>query len=281
MLSVHNLTLAYGKHVLLDDVTFSLQPGRIVGLVAPNGCGKTTLLRAMADVPGARMRGTIAVDDVPARAQAERRRRVFYAPGEGSLLYAGMTARDHLAMVRDLWGSDRTVDEVADIARIDHFLNKRVRSLSQGMKQQLTLAIAYLTGARYLLLDEPMNALDPTNVAINSSVLRSLAAHGVGIIMSSHILDNVDQVSDAIVFVKDGKLLLYGAEARADRAAGGGAVGGRHFKRGSGVDGLQGAAGAPPRSPRSATASLPRIGKPGERAIDIYRRLYLADGASD
>lgn len=81
------------------------------------------------------------------------------------------------------------------------------------MRQQLTLAIAYMTGARYLLLDEPMNALDPTNVQLNSAIMRSMAKQGTGIIMSSHILDNVDQLSDKILFVKDKGLVLFDPSA--------------------------------------------------------------------
>ena len=75
------------------------------------------------------------------------------------------------------------------------------------MKQQLTLAIAYATGARYLLLDEPMNALDPSRVDLHSEILRKLADSGTCIIMSSHILDSVDRLCDEILFLKDGRLI--------------------------------------------------------------------------
>ena len=196
MLSVSHLTLSYRGRVLLDDVSFGLEPGHIMGLVAPNGYGKTTLLKAMAGIKGARVSGIVDVDGLPANQVARRRARVFYAPGEGTLLYPGMTVAEHLAMTRKLWKSERDPADVARACRIDGFLGKRVRACSQGMKQQLTLAIAYMTGARYLLLDEPMNALDPTNVQLNSRILRGLAQHGVGVLMSSHILENVDQLSD-------------------------------------------------------------------------------------
>ncbi|MBY4797570.1 hypothetical protein K6V98_04275 [Collinsella sp. AGMB00827] len=74
------------------------------------------------------------------------------------------------------------------------------------MRQQVVLAISYLTGARYLLLDEPMNALDPTNVARHTELLRKRAAEGSCIVISSHILDNVDRVADTVLFIKDGRL---------------------------------------------------------------------------
>lgn len=264
MLCVDDLTLSYGARTLLDHVSLAVEPGRIYGLVAPNGHGKTTLLRAMAGLPGARVAGTISVDDLPLRSQAARRRRVFYAPGEGTLLYPGMTARNHLKLVRDLWHPDCTLADVARRAKIEDFLDKRVRALSQGMKQQLTLAIAYMTGARYLLLDEPMNALDPTNVAFHSEILRDLATRGTGIVMSSHILDNVDQVSDEILFVKDAGLLRY-APGGAPRTGASVSRRGRHFARPLSVSA---------RFDASPSPGLPSIGETGERAIDIYQRLY-------
>ncbi len=218
MLSVSHLTLSYRGGVLLDDVSFGLEPGRIMGLVAPNGYGKTTLLKAMAGIKGAHVSGIVDVDGLPANQVARRRARVFYAPGEGTLLYPGMTVAEHLAMTRKLWKSERDPADVARACRIDGFLGKRVRACSQGMKQQLTLAIAYMTGARYLLLDEPMNALDPTNVQLNSRILRGLAQRGAGVLMSSHILENVDQLSDEILFVRDGKLVMFDPDAGPARA---------------------------------------------------------------
>ena len=218
MLSVSHLTLSYRGGVLLDDVSFGLEPGRIMGLVAPNGYGKTTLLKAMAGIKGAHVSGIVDVDGLPANQVARRRARVFYAPGEGTLLYPGMTVAEHLAMTRKLWKSERDPADVARACRIDGFLGKRVRACSQGMKQQLTLSIAYMTGARYLLLDEPMNALDPTNVQLNSRILRGLAQRGAGVLMSSHILENVDQLSDEILFVRDGKLVMFDPDAGPARA---------------------------------------------------------------
>lgn len=265
MLSVTNLTLSYGGRALLQNVSFDLEPGCIMGLVAPNGYGKTTLLKAMANIKAARVTGAIAVDDLPANQVARRRARVFYAPGEGTLLYPGMTVGDHLAMTRKLWRSQRSIDDVARACKVDDFLSKRVRACSQGMRQQLTLAIAYMMGARYLLLDEPMNALDPTNVQLNSAIMRSMAKQGTGIIMSSHILDNVDQLSDKILFVKDKGLVLFDPSA--------------HVAPASTASPLSSASASTAASPAHAT---PRAGAHfasgpacASKAIDIYSELYL------
>lgn len=126
MLSVTNLTLSYGGRALLQNVSFDLEPGCIMGLVAPNGYGKTTLLKAMANIKAARVTGAIAVDDLPANQVARRRARVFYAPGEGTLLYPGMTVGDHLAMTRKLWRSQRSIDDVARACKRGHYGRERL-----------------------------------------------------------------------------------------------------------------------------------------------------------
>lgn len=220
MLVVKNLTLGFGSKTLVKDVSFTVEPGTVTGLVAPNGHGKTTLLRALAGMGSGHARGAVRVDRIAPRDGAALRRAVFYAPGDATLLYPSLTAAEHLRMVSRLWASPLSRDEVARACGIDAFAHKRVRALSQGMKQQLTLAMAYLTGTRYLLLDEPMNALDPTNVQLHSRILRMLARRGRGIVLSSHILDNVDQISDEVLFIYNQGIVsgdVISGERAADR----------------------------------------------------------------
>ncbi len=217
MLRAESLTLSYGRGALVRDLSLALEPGRTYGLVAPNGSGKTTLLRALADLPGARVVGGVDVDGLDPRS-AERHRRVFYAPGDATLLYPGLTGRAHLKMARELWRSSADVREVERACDMEDFATRRVRRYSQGMKQQLTLALAYETQARYLLLDEPMNALDPTNVKLQSDLVRRAADEGSCVVMSSHILDNVDRACDVIWFLKEGRLLELGRDVHAASA---------------------------------------------------------------
>lgn len=218
MLTLTNFFLGYRGKPLLDHVSLNVQPGSITGLVAPNGHGKTTLLRTIAGCGGGRASGSFAVDGINPRDGVSLRRAIFYAPGDATLLYPGLTAQDHLTVVQRLWMSALDIKTVAEKTGVATFAHKRVRTLSQGMKQQLTLAIAYLTEAPYLLLDEPMNALDPTNVQINSNILRALAQRGTAIVMSSHILDNVDALADRIVFIKDQRLLEHDPAASHENA---------------------------------------------------------------
>ena len=123
------------------------------------------------------------------------------------MLHADLSARDHLRMARRLWGAEADVEEVAERWGVTPFLRKRTGALSQGMKQQVTLAVASMYAPRYLLLDEPMNALDPFNVRRASEEFTALAAQGTGILISSHILGSVATLCEEALFIRDGTLV--------------------------------------------------------------------------
>ena len=207
MLAFSDLTVRVGTRELLSHVSGEVVPGRVRALVAPNGSGKTTLMRALIAADDIRRSGEIAADSVPLEDAAAYRKLVFYVPGDASILYPLLTVRENLDIVKRCWGSPVDILRLAERCRIDSFLGKRVRFLSLGMRQQVALAVGSLTGARYLLLDEPMNALDPTNLEVNSEIVRSLCGDGVGVLMSSHILGNVDDLADDVLFIKGGKLV--------------------------------------------------------------------------
>lgn len=207
MLAFSDLTVRVGTRELLSHVSGEVVPGRVRALVAPNGSGKTTLMRALIAADDIRRSGEIAADGVPLEDAAAYRKLVFYVPGDASILYPLLTVRENLDIGKRCWGSPVDILRLAERCRIDSFLGKRVRFLSLGMRQQVALAVGYLTGARYLLLDEPMNALDPTNLEVNSEIVRSLCGDGVGVLMSSHILGNVDDLADDVLFIKGGKLV--------------------------------------------------------------------------
>ena len=214
------LTLGYGRSTLLRDSSFMLHPGEIVGLIAPNGCGKTTLLETLTGLNGARRSGAVAADGVPLTHTAAFRSQVLYVPCEAALLYPNLTAADHIRIAASLWPDKVDTGKLIAFCQLEGYLNRPVRTYSSGMKQQLALAVAYCTGVRYLLLDEPMNALDPGNVALNSRILKRLAAQRRGVLFSSHILSNVDELCGSVITIQEGNLIRHpvgkdGATARA------------------------------------------------------------------
>lgn len=218
MLSISHASARFGENAVLDDASLSLGPGEMVGLVAPNGRGKTTFLRIAAGARSKALDAEVSADGVSPRQESAFRRLVFYAPGDGSLLHPNLTPRQHLEMTRRLWETHDDIDELAEACRMGGYLDRPARALSQGMRQQVSLAIAYLTHARYLLLDEPMNALDPTNVRQNTILLRLRAEEGTGIVMSSHILDNVDEACHSVCLIHDGRLLRHALSQESARS---------------------------------------------------------------
>lgn len=202
MLALEDATIGFGSATLFERASFVLEPGEVKGLVAPNGYGKTTLMRALAgDLCGLR-RGAVVLEGRTLCSDFTSEH-VFYTPGDASMLHSHLSVAEHLYIVRDLWDSGRSVEKVADACGISGFLNKPVRKLSQGMKQQVSLAVACLSGASYLLLDEPMNALDPLNVQRFSAIIRRLAKRGAGVLVSSHILESIDQLCGSVIFVHE------------------------------------------------------------------------------
>lgn len=130
----------------------------------------------------------------------------FYMPGDGSLLNPQLSGRDHLLTVARLWKSSTDIAQAIAQCSMEPYIELPVRHLSQGMAQQLALACAYVAQPKYLLLDEPMNALDPTHAESNGHYLRALARRGSAVLFSSHILDNVTAVCDSVLTMERRRL---------------------------------------------------------------------------
>lgn len=206
MLLMNSATIGYRKNDILVDATLSLKGHEIIALIAPNGKGKTTLLKAIAGDTSLMKNGSVSADHVQVFDTKQYREKVFYSTSDDTLLYPNLTARQHLQMVKSLWCSQREFEPICTELSAEWFLDVRVKHMSQGMKQQLSLAMAVLSNARYLLLDEPMNALDPFRVDQATQLLRSEAAEGRGILVSSHILSNIDELCESCIVFQDNKL---------------------------------------------------------------------------
>lgn len=206
MLVARDLNLAFKNQAVLASCDLSIAPGRCIGLVAPNGVGKTTLLGALA---GLRVPGSfseLAADGVSVTRRADYRRKVFFAPGDGSILYPDLSAAEHLRLLARFWELDLDIGEAQERFGLSGYGKKRVRSYSQGMRQSLVLALAFSSGARYLLLDEPLNALDPGRSEEAEGWVRDAASEGRGVVVSSHLLDSQDRVADVLWLMENGTI---------------------------------------------------------------------------
>ena len=211
-IDVRGLTKEYRGVRAVDDLSFTVEPGRVTGFLGPNGAGKTTTLRMLLDLvdPTA---GTATIGGVRYADLDQPIRRV------GAVLEAGAahndrTGRDHLRIVCQSAGiSLARADEVLELVGLSVAGNRTFRGYSLGMRQRLGVAAALLGDPQVLILDEPANGLDPEGIRWMRDLLRTLATQGRTILVSSHLLGEMEQVADDLVIVAAGRLAAQGTVA--------------------------------------------------------------------
>ncbi|MFF4909343.1 ABC transporter ATP-binding protein [Streptomyces sp. NPDC001260] len=205
-IDVQNLTKEYGTRRAVDDLTFSVRPGRVTGFLGPNGAGKSTTMRLVLglDRPTS---GTAAIGGRPYAGLREPLRHVG-ALLDANAAHGSRTGRDHL---RTLATSNRIpgrrVDEVLEETGIAAVARRRVRTYSLGMRQRLGIAAALLGDPEVVMLDEPSNGLDPEGIVWIRALLRRLAAQGRTVLVSSHLMNETASFADHLVVLGRGRLL--------------------------------------------------------------------------
>ncbi|HEX7038776.1 MAG TPA: ABC transporter ATP-binding protein [Trueperaceae bacterium] len=202
------LTKRYGAKAAVDDASFSIEQGEIVGFLGPNGAGKTTTLRMLAGL----VRPTAGSCTVLGRPVPGESLREVGTMIEEPTFYPYLTGRSNLRHAALLHGDvpPGRVDEVLEFVSLQDAADKKVRAYSQGMRQRLALARALLWRPRVLLLDEPTNGLDPAGIAEVRESLRSVASQGVTVLVSSHILAEIEKLVDRILAIEAGRIVFDG-----------------------------------------------------------------------
>jgi ABC-2 type transport system ATP-binding protein len=205
-LACRSLTKSFGGPAVVDDLTFEVAAGTITGFVGANGAGKTTTMRMLLGLV-APSSGAALVDGRPYRELAHPRRRVG-AVVDGPGAHPAHTARSHLRIVATAAGLPLArVDEVLDLVELTGHAGRRVGGFSLGMRQRLALAGALLGDPGILVLDEPVNGLDPPGIVWVRDLLRRLAGEGRAILVSSHLLHELAEVAGRIVIIDRGRLV--------------------------------------------------------------------------
>ena len=221
MIEVDRLTKRFRKTVAVDDLSFRVRDGAITGFLGPNGAGKTTTLRIVLGLvrPTA---GKATVMGRPYRELGSPARQVG-AVLEASSFHPGRSGRNHLRVLAAATGfPDSRVDEVLALVGLTADAGRRAGGYSLGMRQRLSLAAALLGDPQVLVLDEPANGLDPQGIRWLRELLRSLAGEGRTILISSHVLAEIEQIADEVVIIHRGKFVEYAIMIEfAARAAGG------------------------------------------------------------
>jgi ABC-2 type transport system ATP-binding protein len=218
-IEIRGLTKRFGSFVAVDDLSFDVEPGRITGFLGPNGAGKTTSLRMLLGLVHATS-GTATIDgqryvDLPDPLGT------VGAALEATNFHPGRSGRDHLRVLADA-GSvpHRRVDELLELTGIPAAARKRAGEYSMGMRQRLGLAAALLGDPKVLVLDEPSNGLDPEGIRWLRGFLRHLSSEGKTILVSSHLLQEVQQTVDEVVIIANGRLVKAGTVAELEGTPG-------------------------------------------------------------
>jgi ABC-2 type transport system ATP-binding protein len=207
---VRDLTKMFGSLKAVDNLSFSVEPGRITGFLGPNGAGKTTTLRMLLGL----VRPTSGSATIGGQAyhQIRQPQLVVGSALEATNFHPGRSGRDHLRVMADTAGvGNARVDEILEMVGIPAAARQRAGSYSMGMRQRLALAGALLGDPQVLLLDEPANGLDPEGIRWLRALLRHLSSQGKTILISSHMLSEVEQTVDDVVIIANGKLIRQAA----------------------------------------------------------------------
>ncbi|MBF1709463.1 MAG: ABC transporter ATP-binding protein [Streptococcus sp.] len=208
MLEVHIQNFSYGKKEILNQIDLELPSSQIIGLVAPNGVGKSTLIQILS--------GHLRNNGISVSYQGKKyttdtlfmRQHIVKMPDQ-SELYDELNGIEHLNFYASMWKvAAGTVQAVVEQLKMEDYILQKVGGYSLGMRQRLCFALVLVTKADYMLVDEVMNGLDPDNVELISKVLRQLRDEGKTIVMASHLLDNLDSIADKIYFMKEKRIAL-------------------------------------------------------------------------
>jgi len=207
---VRDLTKRFGTLTAVDNLSFSVEPGRITGFLGPNGAGKTTTLRMLLGL--VRPTSGSATIGGASYSHLKTPQHVVGSALEATNFHPGRSGRDHLRVLADTAGvGTKRVDEMLELVGIPAAAKQRAGGYSMGMRQRLALAGALLGDPQVLLLDEPANGLDPEGIRWLRMLLRHLSSQGKTILISSHMLSEVEQTVDDVVIIANGKLIRQGA----------------------------------------------------------------------
>ncbi|TFC19814.1 ATP-binding cassette domain-containing protein [Cryobacterium algoritolerans] len=206
MIQAQSLTKRYGSKTAVDAVDFTVQPGKVTGLLGPNGAGKSTTMRMIVglDQPSA---GSVTVNGKHYREHAAPLREVGVLL-DAKAVHTGRSARNHLLAMAATHGIPSTrVDEVIELTGLGSVSRKRVGGFSLGMGQRLGIAAALLGDPAVLILDEPVNGLDPEGVQWVRRLMRHLAAEGRTVLLSSHLMSEMALTADHLIMLGRGRVI--------------------------------------------------------------------------
>lgn len=206
ILKINNLKKDFGTQKVLQGINLEINEAGIYALIGPNGSGKTTLFNIISNL----LKPTSGTVEVVGKKNSEAS--IFYEVSflkDNRVLYEYLTGYDHLNFIAGVQKlSKKSIDEVIDKLHIRYYMHKKVGNCSLGMKQQLLIAMAMLNNPKLMILDEPLNGLDPTAVIKVRNILKQSVEKGMVVLISSHSLSEIDLLTNNVFFLKEGQLIF-------------------------------------------------------------------------
>lgn len=210
MITIQNISVHFSDKKVLDDISITFEQGELIGLVAPNGTGKSTLMNVLMNYLQP-TKGKVLFDNELSYSSKSNEVKIHQFVSmmpDQSDLYNHLSGREHLKMFATMWKSDlKLIGETIAALNMGHYVNKKTGTYSLGMRQRLCFAMQIVANTKIMMMDEVMNGLDPNNVEIISKILMQKKAEGKLIIIASHLLDNLEKYADRIFLFNEGKLI--------------------------------------------------------------------------
>lgn len=211
MIKIKNLKKKFGKNEALKGINLELGVGKVIAIMGPNGSGKTTLLKCILGLVKADS-GDIYVNDCHVNGECEYRKNVGYMP-QYSCFPENLKVKEVMAMIKDIRGNHCVYDEeLLESLNISEMNDKQIGTLSGGMKQRVSSAAAFLFGGDIIILDEPTAGLDPVSSELVKNKIISEKEKGKLVIITSHIVSEVESLADWIIYMLDGRIYFEGTK---------------------------------------------------------------------
>ncbi|MFD0989383.1 ABC transporter ATP-binding protein [Mariniflexile jejuense] len=209
MVSIQNLHKAFGKNQVLSGVDLAIKEGGIFAVLGPNGSGKTTLIKSILGmvVPN---KGTISINNQNIKNNSNYRCQIDYLPQIANFPN-NLKVKELIKMIKDLRGKTNEDEHLIELFKLQPFLDKKLGTLSGGTKQKVNLVLTFMFNSPLIILDEPTSGLDPISLIRLKDLIQTEKAKGKTILITSHIMSFVEEVSDEIVFLLEGKIYFKGS----------------------------------------------------------------------
>ncbi|QXP61030.1 MULTISPECIES: ABC transporter ATP-binding protein [Olleya] len=209
MVTIQNLHKKFGKNQVLSGVDLSISEGGIFAVLGPNGSGKTTLIKAILGmvIPN---KGDITVLGENIKKNPEYRHKIDYLPQIANFP-SNLKVKELIKMIKDLRKPTSEDQRLIDLFKLDPFLDKKLGNLSGGTKQKVNLVLTFMFNSPLIILDEPTTGLDPISLIRLKDLIKAEKAKGKTILITSHIMSFVEEISDEIVFILEGKIYFKGS----------------------------------------------------------------------